>query len=163
MNNLIHKFNIEKNIKHFKKNLILECVNQRAVSTHGNNFQVKSSYLNYLYNIFYTKSKKYLNNFSLKDVDFKLWAYITDHTFNKTNWHNHISSSTINGVLYLETQKKGINFKYKEKVIHLKPKNGDLLIFPNFLDHCPEVSFDKKRITLNLEMRCNEKSEDIFK
>jgi hypothetical protein len=163
MNDLIHKFNVEENIKHFKKDLILECENQRTILTDGNNFPVKSIYLNFLYNIFYINSKKCLNNFSFKDIDFQLWAYITDHTFNKTSWHNHISSSTINGVLYLETQKKGIYFKHKKKIIHIEPKNGDLLIFPNFLEHCPEVSFNEKRITLNLEIRCNEESKDIFK
>ena len=78
-------------------------------------------------------------------------------------WHNHINTSTINGVLYLETiPKHGIKFKYDNKITYKEVKPYDLLIFPNFLDHVPIISKLKRRISLNFELNCVEKSEEIF-
>jgi hypothetical protein len=87
---------------------------------------------------------------------------LSDKDFNKGRWHNHIETSTINSVLYLKTQNKGIRFRHKNKKIHMLPKENDLLVFPSFLEHFPDVSKNKPRITLNLELRCNETAESIF-
>mgnify|MGYP003628751206 FL=1 len=162
---LIYNFNIEKHLKNIKEPLIKECLNQRVNLNEKNsyNFELHSRYTNYLYNIFYCLSKINLNIFSLKDVNFKTWAYITDKEYNKSKCHNHKLTASINCVLYLKTQKKGITFYYENEQKYLMPKNNDMLIFPSFLDHLPDVSKTKPRIALNLELRCNESVESIFK
>jgi len=162
---LLYTFNIEDSLKNIKKPLIQECLNQRINLNEkiSYNFELHSKYTNYLYNIFYNISKINLNTFSLKDVNFKMWAYVTDKEYNKSQWHNHKLTASINCVLYLKTQKKGITFQYQNQKKHLVPKDNDMLIFPSFLDHLPDVSKTKPRIALNLELRCNESVESIFK
>lgn len=162
---LIYTFNIKDALENIKKPLIQECLNQRINLNEkiSYNFELHSKYTNYLYNIFYNISKINLNTFSLKDVNFKMWAYVTDKEYNKSQWHNHNLTASINCVLYLKTQKKGITFQYQNQKKHLLPKDNDMLIFPSFLDHLPDVSKTKPRIALNLELRCNESVESIFK
>jgi hypothetical protein len=162
---LLYTFNVRDALKNIKEPLIEECLNQRINLNKKNsyNFVLYSKYTNYLYNIFYNISKANLNTFSLKDVDFKIWAYVTDKEFSKSKLHNHNLTASINCALYLKTQNKGITFQYKDQKKYLLPKDNDILIFPSFLDHLPEPSKNKPRITLNLELRCNESVESIFK
>ena len=162
---LLYSFNIEDALKNIKKPLIQECLDQRTTLNEKTsyNFELYSKYTNYLYNIFYNISKANLNTFSLKDVNFKTWGYVTDKDYSKTQWHNHKLSASINCVLYLKTQKKGITFKYQNQKKYVLPKDNDMLIFPSFLDHLPAASKNKPRIALNLELRCNESVESIFK
>jgi len=167
MNNLkklIYKKSITNELLNIKKDLIKACLKQRIKLNPklAYNFEVESKHKNYLYNIFYHTSKSYLNNFTLHDVNFKLWCYLSDKNFHKGRWHNHLKTSTINCVIYLKTQNKGINFKHNHREINIIPKENDLLIFPNFLDHYPEPSKKEPRITLNLEFRCKEDAKDIF-
>ena len=160
--NLIHCFSIEEDIKNFKEDLIKECINQRKEEKGGCNFKVQTKYIDTLYKIFIDCAKKILRPFTIKDKTFKVWCYMTDNMYNDTGWHNHKKSATINSVIYLQTQGKGINFKQNNKQIYLKPNNGDMLIFPSSLDHNPEPSTNDKRISLNLELLCNENEKEIF-
>jgi len=164
MKNLIKTYNVADKINSIKNLLINECLSQRINldESYALNFKVNSKFTNYLYDIFYNICVTDLNKFTLKDNNFKLWCYLSDKDFNKGRWHNHIETSTINSVLYLKTQNKGIRFRHKNKKIHMLPKENDLLIFPSFLEHFPDVSKNKPRITLNLELRCNETAESIF-
>ena len=159
---MIYSFFIENNIKNFKTNLINECLAQRNLEQDCNNFKLNTMYLHNLYKLFITNAKKVLNKFTLKDKDFKIWCYITDKSYSDTHWHNHKKSATINCVIYLKTNNKGIDFIVNNKKKYLKPKDGDMLIFPASLDHCPQPATDKKRISLNLEIRCNENEQEIF-
>ena len=62
-----------------------------------------------------------------------------------------------------DEEKNGIDFKFNNKIMTYKPKPFDLIIFPNYLDHRPHGSeTDKKRISINIELQCKEKAEDIF-
>ena len=107
---------------------------------------------------------KHKDKFTLKDTNFRLWCLHTDQTFCEGDvWHNHIKSSTINGVLYLKTVKnKGIEFENNGDKTYVEPIDFDLVIFPNFLNHRPLLSKDKTRISLNMEIRCNENVNEIF-
>ena len=159
---MIHRFSVNKDIKNFKKDLIKECIDQRKKETGGCNFQLQTKYLDNLYKLFIDCAQKILNPFTLTDKNFKVWCYMTDSVFNDTNWHNHEQSATINSVIYLQVKDKGIRFKHENKQIYIQPDNGDMLIFPSFLYHQPDVSTDDKRISLNLELRCNENEKEIF-
>ena len=160
--NLIHCFSIEEDIKNFKKNLIKECVDQRKKEEKGCNFKVQTKYIDNLYKIFIDCAKKILKPFTIKDKNFKVWCYMTDNMYNDTGWHNHKKSATINSVIYLQIQDKGISFKQDNEQIYFKPDNGDMLIFPSSLNHNPEPSTNDKRISLNLELLCNESEQEIF-
>ena len=160
--NLIHCFSIEEDIKNFKENLIKECIDQRKKEDGGLNFKVQTKYIDILYKIFIDCAKKILKPFTIKDKNFKVWCYMTDSEYNKNGWHNHKKSATINSVIYLQIQDKGISFKHNNEQIYLKPSNGDMLIFPAFLEHNPEPSDKDKRISINLELICNENEKEIF-
>ena len=160
--NLIYCFSIKKDIKDFEQNLIKECIDQRKKEYGIHNFKVQTKYLNDLYKIFIDYAKKILKPFTIKDKNFKVWCYITDSKYNGGNWHNHINTANINAVIYLKIKDEGINFRYNNKQIYLKPNNGDMLIFPAFLDHYPVPSKKDKRISINLELICNENEREIF-
>ena len=165
---MITKISVNKEIKSFKKDLINECIKKRLVnpSVHGvNNYFVDSKHTEKLYTILIRSCAKHLNTFTISDHNFKLWCYYSDKKFNEGNWHNHIDTATINAVLYLKVPKnnKGIDFRMNKTIYNLKPKSGDLIIFPDFLDHYPYPSFDQPRISLNLEIKCNEQSRQIGK
>jgi hypothetical protein len=165
---LVKKHNISEEIKNINESLLKECFEQRELfDPHklpfDNNFELNSKHTNFLYNIFYQISNKHLNKFHLTDINLKLWCYISDQKFHRTEWHNHLNTTTINSVLYLKTQNKGIFFRFKDEEIYISPNDGDILIFPSFLEHLPEVSTTEPRVTINLEFRCLEPSEQIFK
>ena len=159
---MIHYFSAKEDIKNFKEDLIKECIVQRKKEKGGFNFNLKTKYINNLYDIFIQSAKKILKPFTLKNKDLKVWCYMTDNTFNNTCWHNHKESSTINCVIYLQIGKEGISFKIKNKEIYIEPNNGDMLIFPGSLEHRPKPSTNNKRISLNLELNCNENEKEIF-
>ena len=178
---LINKVNVTRQIKPIKDQLINDAIFSQYNRPKGSfNYEVNSNYRQYLYDMFIEHSRKLLNNFTLRDTNFKVWCYLTDETYSQGDtWHNHIHTSTINGVLYLNVVKGyGIEFKtdynntYKQdipnreynrdNVTYIEPNNFDLLIFPNFIDHRPLISKDKRRISFNLEIRCNESSKEIF-
>lgn len=91
------------------------------------------------------------------------WAYITNKDVYSGGIHDHIHTSTINAVYYLQVPKTktykegGISFYDKDdnEVLCFKPRAGDLVIFPNFLKHQPHQShtFDF-RIAINMEIVC---------
>jgi len=162
----ILKFNLKDKISQIRDELIDDVLKYKHQANSFNyNFKVVSEHSDYLYDIFIKKCKKHLNNFTLCDNNFTLWGYYSNSDYFEGNvWHNHISTSTINSVLYIETVKdKGIDFEYSGNHHYIEPKDFDFLIFPDFLNHLPRVSKDKRRISFNMELKCIEKSKDIFK
>jgi len=167
LNKYIYNFNIKKEISNIYDNIINECIEKRPkiMNKLGNNFNLNSVYTNYIYNLFLNYLNKIFNKITLLDNDFHCWCYFSDKQFNDSRWHNHISTCTVNGVIYLKIPEdnKGIDFKINDEIINIVPKEGDLLIFPDFLDHYPYPSTNEPRIVLNLEVRCLQKSTDLFK
>jgi len=162
-NNSIHIINIEDKISFFKDEIINDCMSQvfKRNLTNGFNFEIDFYHKYSLYNIFINESEKLLNKFTLKDNNFKLWCYLTNNDCIEGNkvWHNHTRTASINGVLYIKTQKNsGIEFEFT----YIEPNDFDLLIFPGSLNHRPIISNKKPRISLNLELRCIESDYDIF-
>ena len=177
---LINKVNVTRQIKPIKDQLINDALFSQHNRQGAFNYEVNTNYRQYLYDVFIEHSRRSLNNFTLRDTDFKLWCYYTDKDSPQwSRWHNHYYTTTINGVLYLEAV-KGYGLEvctdYTEKYIrdlpvelyinrekkYIEPNNYDLLIFPDFLEHRPIVPENKRRITLNFEVRCNESSKKIF-
>ncbi len=158
----IHCFSISDDIKFFKDDLIKECIDQRKQEESGCNFKLQTKHLEKLYDIFIDCNKKILKPHTIKHDVLKVWCYITDENYNTTGWHNHTKTATINAVIYLQTKNKGIFFRHKKEHLFVQPSDGDMLIFPAYLEHKPEPSFTDKRISLNLELCCNESEEYIF-
>lgn len=160
---MIYKINIKSQIIKLVDDIIIDALKTRHEQNY--NFEIFTKHKEKLYNIFISESKKVLDKFTLKDNNFKLWCYYTDQSYHKGDtWHNHIKTSTINGVLYLKTVKDtGIEFKNKGDQFYIEPEDFDLLIFPDYLNHRPLNSKTETRISLNMELRCNETSSDIFK
>lgn len=165
---MLYKTNVSKKIKPFIKDLIKECRDQRATfkpTGTARNYFLNTKYAKNIYDIFIEFCCKKLNKFQIKDKNLKVWCYFSDKNYIKGNWHDHIGSSTIVGVLYLKIPKKnkGIDFLIKNKVVNYRPKEGELFIFPNYFAHYPHPSETTERISLNLELNCIEDSIDIFK
>ena len=167
---IVLSFNVEEKVKDFYLDLLAETIEQRPRPElqDGNNYYFKSKYTNELYDIFIPLCKKHLNPFTIKSLKFGTWCCLSDEHFkiNLDQWHNHKKTGTIIGVLYLkipDQKKNGIDLKFNGKVKTYKPKPFDLIIFPSYLDHRPYGSeTDKKRISINIELQCKERAEDIF-
>ena len=100
------------------------------------------------------------------------WGYVTNKDFYKGGIHHHLRSSTINAVYYLsvpetKTGREGsisfYNDAHKE-IYNIKPKAGDLVMFPNYLLHQPHQSFSEEyRISVNMEIICKEIWNNVTK
>jgi hypothetical protein len=164
----VYKLNLKKELKNKKAEMVKDILKSKDKAGDyqkaNYSFEVFTKYNAYLYDLFIKKSKKLLNKFTIKNLNLKVWCYFTGpDDSEKDIWHNHIRTSSINSVIYLETVKKhGIEFETGKEYWYVEPKNFDLLIFPGFLNHRPVTSSTRQRISLNLELKCNEKDKDIF-
>jgi len=163
--------------KHIVSQLFLddnnECSNFPLVDTENNDFKK-------LYQEFLNISKKTFGAFQLHSNNNETcWGVLTNKTRYFDGVHSHIKSSTINSVYYVnipESNNKyfecGISFSWpdatidnKKEIFYYRPKNNDLIIFPNYLKHEPmNNSSEEYRISINMEIKCNLNwPENIFK
>jgi hypothetical protein len=135
----------------------------------GNNYPIKddptSSFKKLYKKFFKLCEKKFLFTTHPRSSNM-CWAYLSDENNFKEEWHNHLHSSTINSVYYLNIPKNNgsITFELNKNFLEQKVNNYDLLIFPNYLNHKPNRSYCKNlhRISINMEIICNENSENVF-
>ena len=135
----------------------------RSFLVKSNNFKLDKKYdfINTIYEKFLQESTKLFGAIQLDPTNIKDgWAYINNKNFYKNGIHNHLNTSTINSVYYLnvpDTKTGSINFFDNEhNVIYTHhPKEKELIIFPNYMLHEPCQSMtDEYRIAINLEIRC---------
>jgi hypothetical protein len=117
----------------------------------------------YLYNYFVNKCKDLFGGleFSYKNRSIG-WAYVSNKNDYRSCIHNHINSATINSVYYLNipsSESGAIKFyddNYKVVYTH-QPVNDELIIFPSYLLHEPQMSnTEEYRVAINLEITlCN--------
>ena len=144
----------------FKDEIIEEAIKQRDYKTEGFNFLLHTKYRADLYDIFISKCKELFKNIDILEEEFNVWCSVS-----LTNWHNHQDTANINGVIYLKlcSNEKGIDFKINDKVVNYIPCENELIIFPSYLWHLPNVSItDEKRISLNLELLTKQSTKDLF-
>ena len=92
------------------------------------------------------------------------WCYRSNVEQSVSEWHNHLYTSTINGVYYYQVEKDGIFFERNGKEFHYIPQQGELLIFPNDLNHKPHKTTSKNwRYSINMEIKTEESSLTLFK
>ena len=80
----------------------------------------------------------------------KYYACIFDKNFSNTIWHSHETTCDINGVYYLT---KGCEIHLKDvdnNIIQYKPKQYELILFPNWVLHLPIYS-NETRMSINVE------------
>ncbi len=99
-------------------------------------------------------------------------SYVTDNKgFGVDRIHNHLQTATISACYYLNIPKESvhdecsisfISWETNTELIY-RPSNFDLIIFPNYLDHKINYSpYEDERITLTMEIQCEENSTNIF-
>ena len=148
------------NISKHKSNLLNEILSQ--MNDGGRQVKLKSNkILSKIYQNFLEYSQ---NRFGKLDIikEPEVWALCT----NKDNWksvvHNHIETSTINSVYYLNIPQ--INYKnvgdikllHNNKWYNYTPSENELIIFPNYLTHDTEYNkTDDFRVSINMEIKCN--------
>jgi len=135
----------------------------RSFLVKSNNFKLDKKYdfINTIYEKVLQESTKLFGAIQLDPTNIKDgWAYINNKNFYKNGIHNHLNTSTINSVYYLnvpDTKTGSINFFDNEhNVIYTHhPKEKELIIFPNYMLHEPCQSMtDEYRIAINLEIKC---------
>ena len=145
-------------------------------------FRLEFDCENFLFDLYYDFveiSKKHLKKFTISDENIKkYWAYGTNRFDPHYQWHDHVRTSTINGVYYLRIPKtvtgceldlsKGdLKSLYVENspanFFRFFPEENDLIIMPNYMPHAPRQPLcDEYRISINVEILCNEDPNDIF-
>lgn len=132
------------------------------------NFKIgKDKNFDLLYDTFLNFIKSSFKIYTIKNIEYKYWCCLIDKYFANNAWHNHTTTSTINGVFYLkidQENEKGLAFKINDKIKIYKPIQYDMILFPNFLEHKPLIPKRLKnaRLSVNLEVFCKENSLDIF-
>ena len=148
------------NISKHKSNLLNEILSQ--MNDGGRQVKLKSNkILSKIYQNFLEYSQ---NRFGKLDIikEPEMWALCT----NKDNWksvvHNHIETSTINAVYYLNIPQidyknvGDIKLLHENKWYNYMPSENELIIFPNYLTHDTEYNkTDDFRVSINMEIKCN--------
>ena len=148
------------NISKHKEDLLNEILDQ--MKNDGRQVKLKSNkVLSKIYQNFLEYSQ---NRFGKLDIiqEPEMWALCT----NKDNWksviHNHIETSTINAVYYLNIPQidyknvGDIKLLHNDKWYNYMPSENELLIFPNYLTHDTEYNkTDDFRVSINMEIKCN--------
>ena len=122
-----------------------------------------------LYEKFCDLSLKLFGDFKISPNNSKTpWAYISTIKNHIGLWHNHIRTSTINSVYYLNPCGGSISFRgsLNDEIVYFEyfPKKYDLIIFPDYLDHKPNFVGDSNdtRVSINLEIITTEYSNKHF-
>ena len=148
------------NISKHKNNLLNEILEQ--MNDGGRQVKLKSNkVLSKIYQNFLEYSQ---NRFGKLNIikEPEMWALCT----NKDNWksvvHNHIETSTINAVYYLNIPQidyknvGDIKLLHNDKWYNYMPSENELIIFPNYLTHDTEFNkTDDFRVSINMEIKCN--------
>ena len=83
--------------------------------------------------------------------------YLQNNEHSANLWHDHVLTSTINGVIYFNLPKSGggFEFNYQGDISQLMPQEGKIYLFPYWLLHRPLPQEDEDyRFCINLEYLC---------
>jgi hypothetical protein len=174
---LIKNFEVPNdNLREELVSLVLEC-KKRNHHSKGGSFFVDEDldiFFENLYNKFIDIAYDIFGEYVIiPNKNHNIWSY-SSNKFNHGSIpgqiHNHINTSTINSVYYLNIpqsvtiEKGSISFFLKGNIFTYKPNNDDILIFPNYLDHRINNYEDDEewRVSINMEINCKESSEQLF-
>ena len=134
----------------------------------GYNFPIVEDdtlFFSHLYERYKEFSYNFFGNFHITPQNkTTCWCYRSNKDWAESNWHNHLYSSTINGVYYHQVDGDGIFFERNGKSFHHVPQQGELLIFPNNLNHRPDMTTSQSlRYSINMEITTEESASTLFK
>jgi hypothetical protein len=156
--------------------LILQCKMTNQPPNVKGSFQVTIDYDNFfkkLYKNFLIVSQQLLGDYTRTSNHDSIWSYCSnkyDFVSIPGKIHNHLETSTINSVYYLNIpdsvneERGSLSLFLNHKELIFTPKNGDLLIFPNYLDHrINNYNTDENwRVSINMEIKCEESADELF-
>jgi hypothetical protein len=154
-----------------EKNKIIDVVlyNQKYFQKElgGYNYPIledNNNFFNQLYSLYYEFCESKFKFTVHPNNNKTCWAYVSDKLNFAEVWHNHIETSTINGVYYLNIpDKTSIDFECNGEYSNYEPSEFELIVFPNYLNHKPNrCSGDGYRIAINMEIICYESADEIF-
>lgn len=171
---LIKNFNtIDDDLRNRLSSIVLYCKKKNHFGF-GGSFLVDIDYDNFFktsYEKFKNISRDMFNDYHILSDYQPIFSYCSNKSDHGSGViHNHLKTSTINSVYYLNipklsTEEKGsISFFKNGKIFTYKPNNDDLLIFPDYLDHkINNYDIDEEwRISINMEITCIETSDELF-
>ena len=104
-------------------------------------------------NILFKKTKLSYNK--------EMWCYCSNINDFVSKWHNHENMCSYSFVYYFnvpDSEGGEILFEHENSIFSYKPKCGNILCFPKYINHrpCPSNS-NEYRISLNIEIKSYEK------
>ena len=140
----------------------------KGITDEGYNFALYDDhtlFFSHLYEKYKRLCHKFFGNFHITPQNkTTCWCYRSNVNDSNSIWHNHLATSTINGVYYYQVEEDdGITFECEGKEFHHVPQQGELLIFPNDLNHKPEKATSENwRYSINMEILTEESSSTLF-
>lgn len=158
----IKNFYSFKNKKQFVKDILKQrehFFKLRKDALQYNFLLAESKNTEILYNSFLKVAKKHFGKFNLLETNLPLcFSLCTNKDYYKSVPHNHLNTSTINSVYYLNVPNNEgkIQFLVNNKWLEYQPVEKELLIFPNYLEHNTTKNNTKEwRISINMEILCD--------
>lgn len=140
----------------------------------GGSFKIDydpTSFFQELYSKFFNVSNQFFGDLNvLPNNSTMCWSYSSNDVDHGPGMiHNHINTSTINSVYYLNVpdsttvENGSIQFFLNDQTFSYRPNRFDLVVFPNYLNHKINYLNDPEyRISINMEILCEEEPYDIF-
>ena len=124
-----------------------------------------TSFFSYLYEQYKSLCYELFGNFHITPQNkTTCWCYRSNINDFRSGWHNHLTTSTINGVYYYQVEGDGIFFERNGKEFQYIPQQGELIIFPNDLNHnAARTTSQNWRYSINMEILTEESSSTLFK
>lgn len=164
------KINLDVKIK----NRMIQCVlEQKDIANYhgGYTFEIIDPYHDFanLYDQFLKISEYVFGpfRFSVKHKHW-CWANVYNKEKNRTNMHDHQTTSTINSVYYLNipgdmNDQGRLEIYNRGKVDAFYPETGDLVIMPSWMPHKPcDHDSEEFRIAINMEISTVETVDQIY-
>lgn len=140
----------------------------------GGSFKIDydpTSFFEELYSKFFDASNEFFGDLNiLPNNSYMCWSYSSNDVDHGPGMiHNHMNTSTINSVYYLNVpdsatlENGSIQFFLEDETFSYRPNRFDLVVFPNYLNHRINYLNDSEyRISINMEILCEEDPYDIF-
>tara|TARA_Y100000114_G_scaffold100901_1_gene94023 strand:- start:2318 stop:2857 length:540 start_codon:yes stop_codon:yes gene_type:complete len=143
-----------KMIEKFKKDVI---DNPDEKKIYSNTLYEDPTYTSIISNSFLKIIEK---EFTVSDITnpIRTCIYVQNNNISSNVWHNHVNTSTINAVFYIDPPQHGgeLQLLLSNICYSIKPQKNKIYIFPYWMDHRPTPQIDTEwRISVNIEYMCN--------